>query len=128
MVEMPRAFQGERADEADERHPVERKDFRQAEQQHDEQQREAEHRRRIGQRQPQRGHDEQQERQHGGTGGQQRGQSFLALNVAGEFQAGFERVRLEFAREPHAGGDEEHRERAEQEKRSRQAGEVGREF
>ena len=44
MPEMPCRFQGKGADEADERHPVEREDFRQAKQQHHEQQREAEHR------------------------------------------------------------------------------------
>ena len=128
LSEMPGTFKGERADETDERHPFEGEDFRQPQQQHDEQERQTEHRRRIGQRQPQRGHDEQQKRQHGGTRRQQRGHCFIGVDVAGNVQAGFEGFGFEFPREPHAGDDEKHRERAEQEERGRQAGEVGWDF
>ena len=127
-IEVPRAFQREHAGQADEREGVQREQDREAEQQHDEQQREAEHGRGIGERQPQRDHDEQQERQRGGTGGQQRGERFRRCEVAGEFEAGLERIRADLADEPHAGDHEEDRDRAEQVERSRQPGEVGRDL
>ena len=113
---MPRAFERGHAREADGRHPVERKQFCHAKQQHDQQQRKAEDRRRIYQRQPQRRHDEQQERQHDGAGRQNRGQISRRGKVVAEFDPGFQRVGIEFFHEPNACGDKENDERAEQEK------------
>ena len=113
---MPRAFERAHAGEANGGHPVERKQFCDAKQQHDEQKRKAEDRRRIYKRQPQRRHDEQQERKHDGARGQNCSQISRRGKVVAEFDPGLQCVGLECLHQPNAYCGEENRERAEQEK------------